>query len=88
MICESIGRETMAAWADLRTRVENLGRQELRIETLYRGAGLPQWLTQAVDGDQDVLTINFKGVPVDKTLCVIRLEDLERLVANRKGSET
>ena len=69
----------MAAWHDLKERVEALEGSGLTVASDYKGDGLPKWLTPAL-GDCDVFVLNVKGVPLDSTLCIVRLDKLTKLV--------
>jgi GNAT superfamily N-acetyltransferase len=74
----------MAAWFDLIQRVEALEAQGLTVATEYHGQGLPKWLLPALT-DCDVFMLNAKNVPTDSTLCILRLSELEKLMAKAKG---
>jgi hypothetical protein len=71
----------MAAWFDLKDRVEALEEAGIAVDSAYRGEGLPKWLTPALGGC-DVYVLNAKGVAVDDALCVVRLSKLEELMAS------
>ena len=82
----------MAAWLDLVKRLEDgIGRDNrLHVESVYRGAPLPEWLDAPLQVAHEnagalrpVLVLNVKGVAVPDSLCVLRLRDLERLTATR-----
>ncbi len=76
--------QLMAAWHDLIQRVEALEERGLTVATEYHGQGLPKWLLPAL-GDCDVFLLNAKNVPTDSTLCIVRLSELEKLMAKAKG---
>lgn len=71
----------MAAWRDLEPRVAALTAQGLRVDTEYKGDGLPKWLAPALGGC-DAYIVNVKGVALDDTLCIVRLAQLEKLLAD------
>jgi hypothetical protein len=75
----------MAAWHDLIHRVEAVEQQDLRVATAYHGKALPKWLQPAL-GDCDVFVLNVKNVPTDRTLCIVRLAQLENLIKPQIGT--
>ena len=83
----------MAAWFDLSKRLDaGLGADDrLHVESIYRGEGLPGWLStpwaaaQHAAGDKlPILALNVKNVKTADTLCLVRLSDLERLIAEAR----
>ena len=79
----------MAAWLDLVQRLEETlyADERLHAEAVYRGEGLPQWLTQPLetatanaDERSPVVVVNVKGRQVQDSLCLLRLRDLEALL--------
>jgi hypothetical protein len=70
----------MASWRDLEPRVKVLQRRGLVVKSAYRGMGLPKYLQPALEGC-DVYMVSAKGVSPGDTLCVVRLEWLEQLLA-------
>lgn len=79
----------MASWLDLVQRLEETiyTDERLHTEAMYRGEGLPSWLsvplataTKNADGRTPVLVLNVKGRQVHESLCLLRLYDLERLL--------
>lgn len=69
----------MAAWHDLKEYVQALEDSGLTVASDYKGDGLPKWLAPAL-GDCDVFVLNVKGIPVDDTLCIVRLDNLTKLL--------
>ena len=69
----------MAAWFDLKQRVQALEDSGLTVTSEYKGDGLPKWLTPAL-GDCDVFVLNVKGISLADTLCIVRLDRLTELV--------
>ena len=78
----------MATWLDLVNRLEETLYSDNRVhcEAVYRGEGLPQWLTQPLetatanaDERSPVVVVNVKGRSVQDSVCVLRLRDFERL---------
>lgn len=78
----------MATWIDLVNRLEETLYSDDRVhcEAIYRGEGLPQWLTQPLatatanaDERSPVVVVNVKGRSVQDSLCLLRLRDFERL---------
>jgi len=78
------GKRQMAAWHDLKHRVQALESSGLTVASDYKGDGLPKWLAPALGGC-DVYVLNAKNVPTDSTLCIVRLSEFERLMAAAKG---
>jgi hypothetical protein len=80
MRVEVIGPKEMADTKELRRRLAQLrdsrGRR-VDIEILYRSTA-PAWLTLAA---RSVVAVNLRGVVLDDSLIVLRLMDLERLLA-------
>lgn len=74
----------MAAWFDLIRHVEALEKRGLTVATDYHGQGLPKWLLPAL-GECNVFVLNVKGIALHDTLCIVRLEELEKLL--RKEGE-
>jgi hypothetical protein len=70
----------MASWRDLEPRVKVLQRRGLVVKSAYRGMGLPKYLQPALESC-DVYMVSAKGVSAGDTLCVVRLEWLEKLLA-------
>ena len=79
----------MATWLDLVQRLEETlyTDERLHAEAVYRGEGLPGWLSQPLKtatanaGRQSpVVVVNVKGNAVQDSLCLLRLRDLERLL--------
>lgn len=71
----------MAAWHDLKQRIEALTQRGLNVTSDYKGDGLPKWLSPAL-GDCDVFVLNVKGIALPDTLCVVRLDKLMALVGD------
>jgi hypothetical protein len=69
----------MTSWRDLQPRVEALKQHGLAVKLVYRSIRLPGYLAEALEGD--VLVLSAKDVSADDTLCVVRLEWLEKLIA-------
>ena len=80
----------MATWLDLVARLEETlyADERLHAEATYRGETLPQWLLQPLkdvtanaERRCPVLVLNVKGRQVQDSLCLLRLRDLEALLA-------
>jgi hypothetical protein len=80
----------MASFVDLLTHLERTLTADARLhaECVYRGTPLPAWLAQPLQeaqaqahGRVPVLVLNVKGRRTPDTLCMLRLQDLERLLA-------
>lgn len=78
----------MASWLDLVQRLEAglYADSRLHCEAVYRGEGLPAWLSQPLrdatanaDTRSPILVLNVKGNAVQDSLCLLRLRDFERL---------
>ena len=78
----------MATWLDLVQRLESglYADERLHTEAVYRGEGLPGWLSRPLqdatanaDTRSPVLVLNVKGRTVQDSLCLLRLRDFERL---------
>lgn len=74
----------MAAWHDLRGRVQALEEGGLTVASDYKGDGLPKWLMPAL-GEYDVYVLNVKGVALNDTLCMIRLGRLEKMLTQYRS---
>lgn len=79
----------MASIQDILTHLEDTltADERLHAECVYRGTPLPAWLAQPLkeaqvnaDGRAPVLVVNVKGRRVPDTVCLLRLQDLERLL--------
>ena len=80
----------MATWLDLVARLEETlyADERLHAEAVYRGDGLPHWLSQPLetatanaDERSPVVVLNVKGRSVQDSLCLLRLRDFEALLA-------
>ncbi len=76
----------MASWRDLEPRVKVLQRRGLVVKWAYRGMGLPRYLHPALEGC-DVFVVSAKGVSDSDTLCVVRLEWLEKRLAEKERGQ-
>ena len=79
----------VATWLDLVQRLEDTiyADERLHAEAVYRGEGLPAWLsgplataTSNADSRHAVVVVNVKGRSVQDSLCLLRLRDLEALL--------
>lgn len=77
-------RDEMAAWFDLKHRVQEIEDGGLIVASGYKGDGLPKWLMPALD-DCDVFVLNVKGIPLVDTLCIVRLDELMKLLRTNGG---
>jgi hypothetical protein len=77
----------MASWRDLEPRAKVLQRRGLIVQSAYRGMGLPKYLQPALEGC-DVYIVNAKGLSAEDTLCVVRLEWLEKMLAKVDAADT
>jgi hypothetical protein len=75
----------MAAWHDLKHRIQALVGRGYIVSGNYKGDGLPKWLSPALK-DCDIYVLNVKSIPLDDTLCIVRLAKLEKLM-HRSGVE-
>jgi hypothetical protein len=73
----------MASWRDLEPRVKVLQRRGLIVKSVWRGTGLPKYLQLALE-DCDVYIVSAKGLTANDTLCVVRLEWLEQMLAEKE----
>lgn len=73
--------QSMAAWFDLKHRVERLVNRGYIVSGNYKGDGLPKWLSPALE-DCDIYVLNVKSIRPDDTLCIVRLARLEKLLEN------
>lgn len=71
----------MASHFDLAPRLAALQAKGLRVQSDYHGTPA-KWL-QAALHDTDLRVINVKGIKADDTICMIRLSQLEALVAGQ-----
>lgn len=69
----------MASQFDLAPRLSALEEMGLTVTSDYNSAP-PRWLLQALK-DNDVRVLNVKGIPVNDSICMIRLSFLEALLA-------
>jgi hypothetical protein len=69
----------VAAWFDLKERIERLVNRGYVISGNYKGSPLPKWLSPALK-DCDIYVLNVKSVHPDDTLCIVRLAKLEKLL--------
>lgn len=83
----------MAAWFDLSKRLDaGLGADDrLHVLATYHGSTLPAWLNgpwakaiAAAANQAPVVVLNVKGTRLDDTICLVRLADLERLIAEAR----
>lgn len=81
----------MASWHDILPRLEEgLHRDKrLHVESIYRPAALPGWLhgpwqeAKRNAGERiAALLVNCKGTQLDDTTVMLRLSDLEKLLAD------
>jgi hypothetical protein len=79
----------MAAWLDILARLEEGLQQDdrLHLESIYRPAQLPGWIyapwataQRNAQARMPILLINCKGTAPGDTVCMVRLDDLERLL--------
>jgi hypothetical protein len=74
----------MAAWVDVRKRLERLqAAYDGTVESTYRGAA-PKWFLDAVVGCGGLHVVNVKGRNVDNAIVLLTLGELERLLAGRQ----
>lgn len=71
----------MASWHDLEPRIGVLEETGRKVALQYHGQGLPRWLEAITEND--ILVVNVKGVRLNDTLCVLKLSDLEALLASQ-----
>jgi hypothetical protein len=69
----------MASWRDLEPRVKALRERGFLVKTSHRGTGLPEYLKSATE-ESAIYILSAKDVSVDDTLCVVRLEWLEKMI--------